>query len=296
MSWSAEHAWPAGTKLVAPGMGFTLWDYQCARGEDRLATNDTHVVSMMLSGDCDALVRHDLGERYSDFERLGSLLMTPAHVPIHTIGMPFRTRVARLEIAAGRFATLDRIADERAPEKLARCVNIPSQAIRDGMRRLSEEAIRPGSSAALLVEGIGITVVAELIPYLDQGSVHVALDGPVAFGGFTPMEIRSVTDYVEANLTRQISVADMAALFDLSPRHFARRFRVATGSSVHKFVEEARLRQARTLLADRRLSIKEIAFRLGYARSGNFSDAFFRKTGERPGAYRRRQVPSHAKT
>jgi len=292
MSWSTEHAEAVGEPLVAPGMRFTLWDYECDAGEDRLATNDAHVVSLMLSGDCDALVRHDLGDRYSEFRRLGSLLMTPAHVPIHTIGRPFRTRVARLEVLPGRFAALERLASERVADRLMRCTDIPGATIRIAMRRLATEVDSPGLRSDLLLEGIGTTIVVDLLRYLEKGLTDEAeaSTGYVAGASFTVAEIRAIADFIEANLGRRISVANIAAHFDLSERHFSRRFRAATGQSVSRFIEQVRLQHARKLLSDRRLSIKEIAYRMGFASLANFSDAFLRQCGERPRAYRQRRA------
>lgn len=292
MSWSIEHAHPIGEALVAPGLRFTLWDYSCDEGEDRLATNDAHVVSLMLTGDCDALVRHDLGKRYSQFRRLGSLLMTPAHVPIHTIGVPFRTRVARLEVLPGRFAALERLSGERIADQLMRCTDIPTETIRTAMRRLASEVINPGLSSDLLLEGLGTTVVVDLLRYMEDESAQVsyATLGHTAGSSFTVAQIRSVADFVEANLERRISVSSIAGHFNLSARHFARRFRATTGQSVSRFVEQVRLQHARKLLSDRRLSIKEISYRMGFASPANFSDAFLRQCGERPRTYRQRQA------
>lgn len=292
MSWSSNHAEAVGEPLVAPGLHFTLWDYKCDIDEDRLATNDTHVVSLMLTGDCDALVRHDLGGRYSEFRRLGSLLMTPAHVPIHTIGRPFHTRVARLELLPGRFAALERLTSERVADRLMRCTDIPSETIRAAMRRLAAEVDDRGLSSDLLLEGLGTTIVVDLLRYLEDGSMPAAdaAGGGVARSGFTVAQVRSIADFIEANLERRISVTGIASHFDLSARHFARRFRATTGQSVSRFIEQVRLQQARKLLSDRRLSIKEISYRMGFASPANFSDAFLRQCGERPRAYRQRQT------
>lgn len=284
MSWSARYARPIGEPLVAPGIRFSLWDYACADGEDRLATNNVHVISMMLTQQCNARVRHDLGARYSSFGRLGSLLMTPAHVPIHTIGNPLQTRIARLEVEPGRFQHLEGLTTQRRSEKLARCVNIANRDIRNAMRRLAIEAEKPGFSSDLLVEGICSTIVVELFRYIEAEPETVAkvryLSAP---------EIRQVTDYVQANLDRRIAVATLADLFGLSERHFSRRFKVTTGQSVYAFVNQARFRHAKVLLSDPGLSIKQVAFGLGFSSPANFSDAFYRQSGERPDVFRRRE-------
>jgi AraC family transcriptional regulator len=283
MSWHKEYARPITRPLVAPGIKFILWDYECDADEDRLATNDDHVISMMLTRQCDARARHDLGGRFSAFGRLGSLLMTPARVPIHTIGTPFRAKVARLEVDHNRYPHLDDLSAQRSPEHLARCIGIGSREIREAMDRLVREARNPGFSSDLLLEGVCSTIVVELMRYLE-----VQCEDGKRTAGLFKAELGRLTDYVDAHLDERIAVAHLASLIGLSERHFARRFREATGQSVHAFVEQARLRRARALLAEPDLSIKQVAFALGFASPANFSDAFLRQSGERPAAFRRR--------
>lgn len=283
MSWHKEYARPITRPLVARGIRFTLWDYECDADEDRLAVNEEHVLSMMLTRQCDARARHDLGGSFSQFGRLGSMLMTPAQVPLHTVGTPFHAKIARLEVDRARFPQLESLSTHRRPDQLARCVGIASRDIRDGMDRLAREARNPGFSSDLLLEGVCSTLVVELMRYLEGERNEVPRST-----GFSKAELRRVTDYVDAHLDERIAVADLARLIGLSERHFARRFRAATGQSVHAFVDQARLRRAKALLADHDLSIKQAAFALGFASPANFSDAFLRQSGERPAAYRRR--------
>lgn len=283
MSWHKEYARPITRPLVAPGIKFTLWDYVCDVAEDRLATNEEHVISMVLTRQCDARVRHDLGGRFSAFGPLGSLLMTPATVPIHTIGTPFHAKIARLEVDRARYPHLEHLSAQRCPDQLARCIGIASRDIHDAMNRLVREARNPGFSSDLLLEGVCSTIVVELLRYLEVARQEIKRTI-----GLSKAELDRLTHYIDAHLDERIAVAHLASLIGLSERHFARCFRAATGQSVHAFVDQARLRRAMTLLAEPDLPIKQVAFALGFAGPANFSDAFLRQSGERPAAFRRR--------
>ena len=72
-----------------------------------------------------------------------------------------------------------------------------------------------------------------------------------------------------------------------SPATFRRRFKQATGSSPHEYLLHCRAAEARRLLGEGDLSIKEIADRLGYRDVYFFSRQFRQLTGVPPGAYRR---------
>lgn len=58
------------------------------------------------------------------------------------------------------------------------------------------------------------------------------------------------------------------------------------GISFRKLLDEARHRDSIRLLEDPSLSLEEIASRLGYSASANFSRAFYKWSGNTPGAFR----------
>lgn len=287
MTWTADTARSIGLPLLVPGFRFSLWDYECNMTMHRTAINDVHVLSMLLSTSSDAPVRHGLsGGGYSDFGQLGSLLFAPAGVPLHTIGRPIRTKVARLEIDRGCHTSLDDFIARRESDHLARCRNITSHDVREGMRKMALEAVSPGPLSNILVESLCHVIVVELFRYLN--TFPKPSDGCIR--KFSAAEVKLVSDYIESCSNNHICVQEIADIFSLSSRHFVRRFRETTGQSVHQFIKQAKVRQAKTLLMDRKLSIKEVAHRMGFASHANFSDSFLRQTGERPGAFRRKQM------
>lgn len=72
----------------------------------------------------------------------------------------------------------------------------------------------------------------------------------------------------------------------VSPRTLKRRL-AEQGTTFSDVVDDVRRREALLLLDDRRLSVDEIALRLGYSDTANFSRAFRRWTGRTPGGVRR---------
>lgn len=78
----------------------------------------------------------------------------------------------------------------------------------------------------------------------------------------------------------------MAELCGTSPRSL-HRFLAANGTSYRKLLDEVRVEWATTRLLNSSVSIKELAFDLGYAGANNFVRAFRRMVGTTPTAYRR---------
>jgi len=63
----------------------------------------------------------------------------------------------------------------------------------------------------------------------------------------------------------------MGALVHLSPYHFARQFKAATGLPPHQYVITRRVERAQQLLrADGELGLAEVAFRSGFANQSHF--------------------------
>jgi AraC-like DNA-binding protein len=81
-----------------------------------------------------------------------------------------------------------------------------------------------------------------------------------------------------------LGVADLATAAGLSPYHFMRVFRATTGVSVHSFVTQLRIQQARRLLAQG-LRAAEVACAVGFADQSHLIRHFRAALGVTPGQY-----------
>jgi AraC-like DNA-binding protein len=72
------------------------------------------------------------------------------------------------------------------------------------------------------------------------------------------------------NLGGSPTLEQMAAVVHLSPFHFARQFKAATGLAPHQYVIARRVERAQHLLrTDGRLGLAEVAFRSGFAKQSH---------------------------
>ena len=92
--------------------------------------------------------------------------------------------------------------------------------------------------------------------------------------------------YIHDTLGQDLSLAALAKEAAMSPFHFSRAFKRATGKSPLQFVLAERLAHARLLLRTTALPIAEIAHRTGYGDVSRFSKHFKRQFGATPGAIR----------
>jgi AraC family transcriptional regulator len=110
---------------------------------------------------------------------------------------------------------------------------------------------------------------------------------PVA-AGREDARVRTAVEFMRDSLHLPLSLADIAASAGLSPYHFTRVFRAATGVPRYRFLTRMRIDVARCRLADGGdRSITEVASSCGFGSASQFSTAFRRETGMAPRAFRR---------
>jgi AraC family transcriptional regulator len=105
-------------------------------------------------------------------------------------------------------------------------------------------------------------------------------------GGLPPAQLRHVLDYMHAYLGEELSLRQLAAVVQLSPHHFAARFKQSTGLAPHQYVLRQRIATAQQLLHEPHLSLAEISYRLGFSSQAHFTTTFRQHVGTTPGAYR----------
>lgn len=98
--------------------------------------------------------------------------------------------------------------------------------------------------------------------------------------------LRQVVEYVDANLSGQITLPDMAAVAGLSRMHFASQFRAATGLRPHEFVLRRRVWRAQELLRESTTEILEVALAVGFRTQAHFTTVFKRFVGSTPHRWR----------
>ena len=93
--------------------------------------------------------------------------------------------------------------------------------------------------------------------------------------------------WLRDNLSRDLTLPDIAAEAGLSTRTLIRRFRDQTGTTPLQWLHRARIHRAQHLLETTQHSIERIAAQVGFGSATAFRDRFKRTTGISPNAYRR---------
>jgi AraC family transcriptional regulator len=91
---------------------------------------------------------------------------------------------------------------------------------------------------------------------------------------------------VRERLAEEISTETLAELVELSPFHFSREFKQATGMSPLQYVRRERITRAQQLIRETSRSLIEVALEVGYTSPSHFAKVFRRVTGTTPKAFR----------
>ncbi|WP_280435538.1 helix-turn-helix domain-containing protein [Nocardia carnea] len=157
-----------------------------------------------------------------------------------------------------------------------------------------------GDIATSAGAGAGLDLCLHLVRK-DHGAAHAALLArhmvmpPHREGGqaqYAPSQqpgdrLDGLLDWAGARLGSPLSVRDMAAYLNISPRTLARRFADRLGTSPGAWLLARRVAEARTLLEETDLPVEAIAVRVGLTSAVNLRRRFRAHVGTTPGAYRR---------
>jgi AraC family transcriptional regulator len=99
-------------------------------------------------------------------------------------------------------------------------------------------------------------------------------------------KLELVLEYINAHLDRNVTLAELAALVDLTPRYLCDVFRRTMGRPPHQYQIEQRIERARALLLNPSIALSEIALMVGFSSQSHLNVYFRRVMGVTPARYR----------
>lgn len=240
---------------------------------------DTYWLDMSLSPRPDARLRYRQHWSHRRFERLGRVYLLPPGEEVHVRSDGGR-RHASIFCHINPEPIRDWFGDEPRwrDRQLEASLDIADTNVRALLLRLAGELKRPGFATELLVESIAVQLAIELGRYL------LDFDDVPSTRELAPWRLRLIDERLHDG-DGVPTLGELAALCNLSVRQLTRGFRAARGCSIGDYIAGQRIEQAKRMLAGE-LSIKAIAYSLGFASPSGFCAAFRRATGMTPGEFR----------
>lgn len=183
--------------------------------------------------------------------------------------------------------TEEYVAEEVKPKLAAMCERTLISLTDEGVKkaeaifaRIAEEYKTEDKYSRFLEKGL----LAELlVTVLRTGAPHTAKRAE----GNEEGAVSGLLEYLDENLSREITLDDAAAFAGFSKSYFAKIFKENTGFTFGEYIRIQRLQKARYLLEKTRDSITDVAYECGFQSSGYFSTVFGNHFGITPLDYRR---------
>jgi len=155
--------------------------------------------------------------------------------------------------------------------------------LRSAMLAVNDELATAAGGGRLAIESLANLLAVHLIRSTSGPGLPVRRTE----GALPRTKLRAVVEYIEEHLDADLTLERMAAAAHLSPYHFARQFKVATGTPPHRYVLERRIERAQRLLErGGEFSLAEIAMRAGFSDQSHFTHHFKRVVGVTPKRFR----------
>jgi AraC family transcriptional regulator len=227
--------------------------------------------------------------RYEDVKRhipppAGSILVIPAGIPVRW-RWNGQNDSLHVSLEPGLVAQVAAASFDLDPARVA----VPPldqlylPPLRAAMVAVDTELTAGGAGGSLAAESLANVLAVHLIRHVstprrpERGG-----DGKLPRG-----RLRAVVEYIEEHLDAGVTLEQMAAVARLSPYHFARQFKKATGLPPYQYVILRRVERAKQLLqAQTGLSLAEVAALAGFSDQSQFSNHFKRVLGVTPGQFR----------
>ncbi len=107
---------------------------------------------------------------------------------------------------------------------------------------------------------------------------------PIA-GTLPQYKLQQTIDYIHDYLDSDLSLNKIAASVQISPHYFSRLFKETTGFTPHQYVIRCRIERAKDLLKQGKLSIAEVATKVGFVDQSHLNRYFKRQLGITPRSF-----------
>jgi len=166
--------------------------------------------------------------------------------------------------------------------------------VKDDHLVLAGQTIRNRVELVLRHRGCPDWFITTKIPLYDRKGNIIGLAGVArhlreAAAALAPYSrLINALEHIRQHYAQRISVAQLAALVNMSPRQFEREFQNTFRMSPTEYLRQFRLGEAVERLINTDATVSAIALDTGFSDHSHFSREFCRHYGMSPGAYRRK--------
>ena len=128
---------------------------------------------------------------------------------------------------------------------------------------------------------MGRCVFTELMVYTNRLYRELEV---IHYDNIMPEIVLKTMQYIETNLTDELSLAALSSAIGYSPKYISSQFKRNTGLSLREYIFDKRIEHSKKLLMKGK-SVSEASLMSGFNDYSNFIRSFTKKTGISPGHY-----------
>jgi len=219
----------------------------------------------------------------------------PGTVCLHRTGEPTRYRFPKPETSDYRLALIylpfDLIEEGREHVRRAgrpaRAPTLNSIVVRDPAVTHTAHALlgaMQSGTGDLYCEAAAAWLAMHV---LTRHAENCGGDDVRSAGWIEDRRLARVLEFMAANFSKPLTIAQLADEACVSKFHFSRLFRARLDQTPHRYLTELRLDAARRMLLTTDLAVTEVGAACGFASPPHFSTAFSRRFGVSPSRARR---------
>jgi AraC family transcriptional regulator len=260
---------------------------QLPPGEGDFHAEAAHTLFMNLTSRPMPYLQTQDGKTYAGLYCQGDMLITPANTPLF-VRWEGTENCLQIQLPA---SFLKRVAEEalgKDGDRLTlaptfQCRNQPLEAIAN---LVMVEVQHQQPSGGLYLDSLANVLAVQLLRQYGTTSAQV----PSYEGGLPTYQLNQVLDYIDAKLSEDIKLSDLAELLGISPFHFGRMFKQSMGVSPHQYVIQQRVEQAKHFLKSSDRAIIDIALECGFTSHSHLTKQFRKVMGITPSNFRRQHT------
>lgn len=154
----------------------------------------------------------------------------------------------------------------------------PATELTEGLfKTVIENYSDKSASSRLKVSGAMSLILADFMGELDASAADLH-------------RFSRVLEYIDENYKKHITLSSLADIMSVSTMYFSNLFKSTFNISPKQYILGKRLAEGQRLLLESEMSVKEIAYEVGFENENYFSEYFSAKVGAPPLKFRNRKI------
>lgn len=257
--------------------------FQNPSGETSCHYTNEHAIYLSLAPRPVRLLQLQGGKTHSGLYGRGDICITPANTPFF-VRWDGDDDCLQIRVASQFIQNVATEALAMNPDRLELIseFRIRDRQIESIAMMLLTEFQQENVGERLYIDSLANVLAIHLLRKYSVSKPRLA----IYEGGLPEHQLLQVLEYINEHLERDIKLADLAKLLDISQFHFSHLFKQSIGTSPYQYLIQQRIERAKQLLKKTDRSIMDIALECGFNSHSHLSKQFRQCTGITPKAYR----------